>query len=205
MSETSIAIIGDESLRSRIYTIRGVQVILAQDLADLYQVSTGVFNQSVKRNEERFPDGFRFQLTKEELEEVITICDNPDRLRFSPALPFAFTEQGVAMLSGILKSDVAVQTSIRLMNTFVAMRRTLATLSPLLTCIEAAERRQIVDQSKKERGEPAAQRGALRENLRRDAGQEVPAAEGVFRWRVLRCVRANEEVHSAGEERPCRN
>ena len=89
MSETSIANIGDESLRSRIYTIRGVQVILAHDLADLYQVLTGVFNQSVKRNKERFPDGFRFQLTKEELEEVITICDNPDRLRFSPALPFA--------------------------------------------------------------------------------------------------------------------
>ena len=150
MSETSIATIGDESLRSRIHTIRGVQVILAQNLADLYQVSTGVFNQSVKRNEERFPDGFRFQLTKEELEEVITVCDNPNRLRFSPALPFAFTEQGVAMLSGILKSDVAVQTSIRLMNTFVAMRRTLATLSPLLTRIEAAERRQIVDQSKNE-------------------------------------------------------
>lgn len=150
MSETSIANIGDESLRSRIYTIRGVQVILAHDLADLYQVSTGVFNQSVKRNKGRFPDSFRFQLTKEELEEVITICDNPDRLRFSPALPFAFTEQGVAMLSGILKSDVAVQTSIRLMNTFVAMRRTLATLAPLLTRIESAERRQIVDQSKNE-------------------------------------------------------
>jgi len=150
MSETTIATIGDESLRSRIYTIRGVQVILAHDLADLYQVSTGVFNQSVKRNEERFPDNFRFQLTKEELDEVITICDNPDRLRFSPALPFAFTEQGIAMLSGILKSDVAVQTSIRLMNTFVAMRRTLATLAPLMTRIEAAERRQIVDQSKNE-------------------------------------------------------
>ena len=150
MSETSISTIGDESLRSRIYTIRGVQVILAHDLADLYQVSTGVFNQSVKRNSERFPDGFRFQLTKEELEEVITICDNPDRLRFAPALPFAFTEQGIAMLSGILKSDVAVQTSIRLMNTFVAMRRTLSTLAPLLTRIESAERRQIVDQLKNE-------------------------------------------------------
>ena len=97
--------------------------MLAHDLADIYQVSTSVFNQAVKRNEERFPENFRFQLTKSELEEVITNCDNPDRLRFSPALPYAFTEQGIAMLSGVLKSDVAVQVSIRLMNTFVAMRR----------------------------------------------------------------------------------
>ena len=150
MSETAIATIEDNSLRSRIYTVRGVQVLLAHDLADLYHVSTSVFNQAVKRNEDRFPDNFRFQLTKSELQEVITNCDNPDRLRFSPALPFAFTEQGVAMLSGILNSDVAVQTSIRLMNTFVSMRRTLATLAPLLTRIEAAERRQIVDQAKNE-------------------------------------------------------
>jgi len=101
--------------------------MLAHDLADVYHVATGVFNQAVKRNEERFPDNFRFQLTKEELNEVITICDNPDRLKFSPALPYVFTEQGIAMLSGILKSDVAIKTSIRLMNTFVAMRRTSMT------------------------------------------------------------------------------
>ena len=122
--------------------------MLAHDLADIYQVSTSVFNQAVKRNEERFPENFRFQLTKAELDEVITICDNPDRLRFSPALPYAFTEQGIAMLSGVLKSDVAVQVSIRLMNTFVAMRRTLASIAPLLTRIETAERRQIMDQAK---------------------------------------------------------
>ena len=122
--------------------------MLAHDLADIYQVSTSVFNQAVKRNEERFPQNFRFQLTKAELDEVITICDNPDRLRFSPSLPYAFTEQGIAMLSGVLKSDVAVQVSIRLMNTFVAMRRTLASIAPLLTRIETAERRQIMDQAK---------------------------------------------------------
>ena len=130
-------------IRSRIFTIRGVQVMLAPDLADLYQVETRVFNQSVKRNIKRFPDNFRFQLTKEELDEVITNCDNPDRLRFSPQTPFAFTEQGIAMLSGILNSDVAVQVSIRIMNTFVAMRRTLASIAPLLSRIEATERRQL--------------------------------------------------------------
>ena len=135
-----------DEIRSRIFTIRGVQVILAPDLADMYHVETRIFNQAVKRNLKRFPDNFRFQLTKEELEEVITKCDNPARLRFSPQLPFAFTEQGIAMLSGVLNSDIAIQVNIRIMNTFVAMRRALATVAPLLAMIEATDRRQIADQ-----------------------------------------------------------
>ena len=138
--------IAADAIRSRIFTIRGVQVMLSPDLADLYQVETRSFNQSVKRNLKRFPDNFRFQLTKAELEEVITKCDNPDRLRFSPQLPFAFTEQGIAMLSGVLNSDIAIQVSIRIMNTFVAMRRALASIAPLLERIEATDRRQIADQ-----------------------------------------------------------
>ena len=73
--------LGDDSIRSRRFTIRGVQVMLAPDLADLYQVETRTFNQAVKRNIKRFPDNFRFQLTKQEQEEVITKCDNPSRLR----------------------------------------------------------------------------------------------------------------------------
>ena len=144
MNELTIQELSNSDLiRSRIFTIRGVQIMLAPDLADLYQVETRVFNQSVKRNIKRFPDNFRFQLTKDELDEVITNCDNPDRLRFSPQAPFAFTEQGIAMLSGVLNSDVAVQVSIRIMNTFVAMRKTLASIAPLLSRIEATERRQL--------------------------------------------------------------
>ena len=139
---------GVDAIKSRIFLVRGVQVMLAPDLADLYQVETRVFNQSVKRNLKRFPENFRFQLTREELEEVITNCDNPDRLRFSPHLPYAFTEQGIAMLSGILNSDIAVQVSIRIMNTFVAMRRAIASVAPLLARIEVAERRQIADQAR---------------------------------------------------------
>ena len=130
-------------IRSRIFSIRGVQVMLAPDLADLYQVETRIFNQSVKRNIRRFPENFRFQLTKDELDGVITNCDNPDRLRFAPATPYAFTEQGIAMLSGVLNSDIAVQVSIRIMNTFVAMRRALSSIAPLLSRLEATERRQL--------------------------------------------------------------
>ena len=144
MNELTIQELSNSDLiRSRIFTIRGVQGMLAPDLADLYQVETRVFNQSVKRNIKRFPDNFRFQLTKDELNEVITNCDNPDRLRFSPQSPFAFTEQGIAMLSGVLNSDVAVQVSIRIMNTFVAMRKTLASIAPLLPLI--AQKRKDVE------------------------------------------------------------
>lgn len=142
--------VSTSDLRPLIHEIRGVQVMLAHDLADIYHVTTRVFNQAVKRNQNRFPANFRFQLTREELEEVITNCDNPDRLRYSPTLPFAFTEQGVAMLSGVLRSDVAVQTSIRLMETFVSMRRALQSMHPLLARIQETERRQIVDQARNE-------------------------------------------------------
>ena len=142
------AAIDDGFIQSRIFTIRGVQVMLSPDLADLYQVETRSFNQAVKRNAERFPPGFRFQLTGDELREVITNCDNPDRLRFSPQMPYAFTEQGVAMLSGVLKSEVAVRVSIRIMETFVAMRRAIASIAPLLARIEATDRRQISDQAR---------------------------------------------------------
>ena len=140
-------------IRSRIFTIRGVQVMLAPDLADLYQVETRIFNQAVKRNLKRFPGNFRFQLNKAELEEVITNCDNPGRLRFAPQLPFAFTEQGIAMLSGVLHSDIAIQVNIRIMNTFVAMRRALASIAPLLSRIEATERRQLQQEDAQARNE----------------------------------------------------
>ena len=141
-------VIDDAFIKSRIHTIRGEQVMLSPDLADLYQVETRAFNQAVKRNEERFPPSFRFQLTKEELREVITNCDNPDRLRFSPQTPYAFTEQGIAMLSGVLNSAIAVRVSIRIMETFVAMRKALASIAPVMARLAEAERRQLEDRTR---------------------------------------------------------
>ena len=142
------AVIDDAFIKSRIHTIRREQVMLSPDLADLYQVEPRAFNQAVKRNEERFPPSFRFQLTKEELREVITNCDNPDRLRFSPQTPYAFTEQGVAMLSGILNSAIAIRVSIRIMETFVAMRKALASIAPVMARLAEAERRQLEDRTR---------------------------------------------------------
>ena len=142
------AVIDDAFIKSRIHTIRGGQVMLSPDLADLYQVETRAFNQAVKRNEDRFPPSFRFQLTKEELREVITNCDNPGRLRFSPQTPYAFTEQGIAMLSGVLNSAIAVRVSIRIMETFVAMRKALASIAPVMARLAEAERRQLEDRTR---------------------------------------------------------
>jgi chromosome condensin MukBEF ATPase and DNA-binding subunit MukB len=107
---------------SQIYFIRGINVMLDFHLAALYHVETRVLKQQVKRNLSRFPDDFMFQLTESEWKELITICDNLGSHKFSPASPFAFTEQGVAMLSGILRSQQAIQVNISIMRAFVKMR-----------------------------------------------------------------------------------
>ncbi len=102
------------------------------DLAKLYKVETRVFKQAIRRNIERFPDDFMFQLSKDEWSKLITNCDNlPENIKYTPALPFAFTEQGVSMLSAVLRSDVAVQVSIAVMRAFVAMRNYITTTSTI--------------------------------------------------------------------------
>lgn len=108
MAKNSVTLSTD-NLKSRIYTIRNMQVMLDADLAELYDVKTKVLNQAVKRNIERFPQHFMFQLTISEKDELVTNCDHLQNLKFSTNMPYAFTEQGVAMPSGVLKSDTAVQ------------------------------------------------------------------------------------------------
>ena len=113
-------------IKQRIYTIRGERVMLDRDLAELYQVDTRVLNQAVKRNSERFPEDFMFQLTEEEWNFISSqIVTTSARKRPLSALPYAFTEQGVAMLSGILRSPIAVQMNINIMRAFVFVRKTL--------------------------------------------------------------------------------
>ena len=111
-------------IENLIYEIRGKKVMLDFDLAVMYEVETRRLKEQVRRNIERFPDDFMFQLSKNEWNEVIANCDKlPDKVKFSPATPFAFTQEGVAMLSGILRSPVAVATNIRIMRAFVAVRQ----------------------------------------------------------------------------------
>lgn len=115
-------------IQSKIYEIRGQQVMLDRDLADLYGVETKVLNQSVKRNIERFPDDFMFQLTNEETQnwksQLVTSNSIKMGLRRNP---YAFTELGVAMLSSVLNSSIAIEVNIAIMRTFVATRRLIST------------------------------------------------------------------------------
>ena len=119
-----------QTIQSRIYEIRGQRVMLDRDLAELYQVTTGNLNKAVKRNIKRFPSDFMFQLTTEEWELLkfqIGILKN-GRGQHTKYLPYAFTEQGLAMLSGILNSDIAINVNINIMRVFVAIRSMANTL-----------------------------------------------------------------------------
>jgi len=134
-------------IRSLIYVVRGQQVMIDSDLAMLYQVETKVFNQAVKRNIARFPDNFRFQLTKDEYavlrSQIVTLNENAGRGAHRKYLPYAFTEQGIAMLSAVLRSDVAIQVSINIMNAFVEMRRFISNNAFLFERISNVELKQL--------------------------------------------------------------
>lgn len=141
MSDETGSIVPIERIHRSILLFRGHKVILDRDLADFYGVSTRALNQAVKRNIARFPSDFMFQLTEQEKEQVVTNCDHLSSLKFSPALPRAFTEQGVAMLSSVLRSERAIAVNIAIMRTFVKLREILATNTALRRKIESLERR----------------------------------------------------------------
>ena len=117
--------ISQEVVERRIYLIRGRKVMLDQDLASLYQVPTKALNQAVKRNIKRFPPDFMFQLTSTEKKEVVTNCDHLQNLKFSPQLPYAFTELGVSMLSSVLNSERAIMVNLEIMRTFSRLKELL--------------------------------------------------------------------------------
>ena len=124
-------------------TIRGHQVIMDADLAEFYQVKTIALNQAVKRNETRFPLRYRFQLTEDEKQELITNCDRFKSLKHSSYLPYAFTEQGVTQLSAVLRSNIAVEMSIRINDAFHAMRKFIVNNAGIFQRLEAVELKQI--------------------------------------------------------------
>ncbi len=115
-------IIPVETIRSRILLIREKRVILDADLARLYGTSTKRLNEQVKRNQKRFPEGFLFQLNTEEKQEVVAICDHLKSLKFSPVLPYAFTEHGTLMAATVLNTDLANKTSVYIVQAFVELR-----------------------------------------------------------------------------------
>ncbi len=139
----SRALVAAEHIEKSILLIRKHKVMLDSDLADLYGVETKVLNQAVRRNSERFPKDFMFQLTEKEYDflrsQIVTI--KPGRGRHRKYLPYAFTEQGVAMLSSVLRSPRAVQVNIEIMRVFVRLREFLATHKGLASKLAELERK----------------------------------------------------------------
>jgi len=134
-------LIPSERIERSILLIRGHKVMLDADLAELYGVPTKVLNQAVKRNKDRFPTDFMFQLTDAEKNEVVTICDHLERLKFSPSLPNAFTEYGAIMLASVLNSKRAIKAGIYVVRAFVRLRETLATHKAVARKLAALEKR----------------------------------------------------------------
>ena len=135
------------NIQNLIYVVRGKQVMLDSDLAQLYQIETRTLNQSVKRNIKRFPEHYRFQVTCKEYESLksqIVISSTDDGKHGGRRkLPFAFTEQGIAMLSSVLKSDVAIQINMRIMDTFVDIRKYMANNALLYEKVNNIELKQM--------------------------------------------------------------
>ena len=140
---SDVIALDEDQIQNRIFTIRGLQVMLDSDLAELYGAETKVFNQAVKRNIDRFPNDFRFQLSNNEKSELVTNCDRLNRLKHSSVNPYVFTEQGVSMLSGILKSKIAVEMSIQIIRAFVVMKRFLATNASIFQRLSKLETEQL--------------------------------------------------------------
>ena len=136
-------VLSQQEIENRIFSLRGFQVMIDRDLAELYGVETKAINQAVKRNSNRFPETFRFQLNEKETNELVTNCYRLQSLKHSTTLPYVYTEQGVAMLSAVLRSDIAVNVSIQIINAFVKMRTFVLSNSLLLYRLDILERKQL--------------------------------------------------------------
>lgn len=141
-------IIKTEDIQSLIFTFRNEPVMIDRDLAKLYEVETKVLNQAVKRNLIRFPQLFRFQLADNESDELVTNCDRFEMLKHSSVNPYAFTEQGVAMLSAVLRSDIAVEVSIQIMQAFVNMKKFISSNAGIFQRLDNVENKQFITDEK---------------------------------------------------------
>ena len=155
MGRTSMVAVGD--IQKRIYTLRGLQVMLDEELAELYGVETKRLNEQVKRNSERFPSAFMFQISETEFEflksQIVTYSDDALRSQFATLkngrgqhrkfLPYVFTEQGVSMLSAVLHSETAIKVSIQIMTAFVVMRRFIRDNAQVFQRLDTLELKQL--------------------------------------------------------------
>jgi len=157
-----VSIISSNELQSMIFTIRGLQVMLDSDLAEMYKVETKYLTRAVSRNIQRFPEQFRFQLTQEELENLKCRIgtSSSESLRFQNGtlekgrgkhrkyLPYVFTEQGVSMLSAVLRSKTAIKVSVQIMDAFVGMRKFIANNAAIFQRLDSIEQKQYLTDTK---------------------------------------------------------
>lgn len=170
-----------DQIEPLIHEMRGQKVVLASDLAALYGVSTKALNQAVKRNVDRFPRDFMFQLSSEEKQEVVTNCDHLSKLRFSPTLPYVFTEHGVVMAASVLNSPRAVEVSVFVVRAFVKLRQLVLAHKNLAGKLDQLERKvgshdeaikQLVAAIRQLMATPAAQNKEMGFHVNRDSAKE---------------------------------
>lgn len=160
--------ITQKEIENKIFTFRNIQVMIDRDLADMYQVEVKRLNEQIKRNKERFPESFRFQLSDNETLELVANCDRFKLLKHSSSNPYAFTEQGVAMLSAVLHSQIAIKVSIQIINAFVEMRKLISQNNGLLFRLDSIERKLFENDQKFEQVFKALER------------KDVIPSQGVF-------------------------
>ncbi|MEO6228816.1 MAG: ORF6N domain-containing protein [Ferruginibacter sp.] len=132
-------VIPDETIINKILLIRDKKVMIDKDIASLYGVPTKRLNEQVKRNLKRFPDDFMFQITQEEKDEVVANCDHLKNIKYSPNLPYVFTEHGAVMLASVLNSDRAIEVNIQIVRIFTKMKEMLLTQKDILLKLEQLE------------------------------------------------------------------
>ena len=180
-----------QPIQSKIYEIRGQRVMLDRDLAELYQVTTSALNQAVKRNSKRFPPDFMFQLTHQEFvnlkSQIVTSSWGGIR-----KMPYAFTEQGVAMLSGLLNSDIAINANIAIMRAFVAMRNYIMTTTTVTAELsEIRTRLSLLEQTGKDNAEAVS-------DLSEDMRHEIDTIYDAIAALSVKIPKANTERQSIG-------
>lgn len=136
------------NIKNLIFSFRGSQIMIDRDLAELYGVPTKRLNEQVKRNLNRFPESFRFQLTDNEKIKLVANCDRFEKLKHSSVNPYAFTEQGIAMLSAVLHSQTAVEVSVKIMGAFVDMRKFILNNATIFQRLDKIEQKQIEGENK---------------------------------------------------------
>jgi len=148
MKKKEIAFLNEENIKNKIYNLRGLKVMLDKDLADLYEVKPIRLREQVKRNIERFPSDFMFALTEKEVDAMVSQNAIPSRKNLGGHLPFVFTEQGVAALSGVLKSKRAIEVNIKVMRAFVSLRRVVTQNAEVFQRLGKSEQRLLEHDNK---------------------------------------------------------